>query len=67
VLWTKRQEYLDMILHEQVLKFCTRHPDKKSILAIGPSAGEAAWLRPNPGEPAALPAEQVARLGQGLT
>jgi hypothetical protein len=43
----------------------TNLPDKNSILAIGPLAGEAAWLRPIPGEPAALPVGQVARLGEG--
>jgi hypothetical protein len=48
-------------------KIYTQHPDKKAILAIGPLAGEAAWLRPNPGKPAALPAGQAAGLDQGLT
>jgi hypothetical protein len=43
----------------------TNLPDKNSTLAIGPLAGEAARLWPIPGEPAALPAGQVARLGQG--
>jgi hypothetical protein len=43
----------------------TNLPDKNSTLAIGPLAREAARLRPIPGEPAALPVGQVARLGQG--
>jgi hypothetical protein len=35
------------------------------MLAIGPLAGEAVRLQPNPGEPAAIPAGQAARIGQG--
>jgi hypothetical protein len=48
-------------------KINTQHPAKIANQAIGSLAGEAARLRPNLGEPAALPAGQATRLGQGLT
>jgi hypothetical protein len=39
---------------------CTKHPAKNSGLTIGPLAMGGGGLRPNPDEPATLPAEKGA-------
>jgi hypothetical protein len=48
-------------------KINTELTEKISNQAIGSLAGEAARLRPNPGEPAVLPAGQAAGLDGRLT
>jgi hypothetical protein len=48
-------------------KIYAEHPEKTSALAIRPLAGGGGAAPANFGEPAALPAGQAARLGQGLT
>jgi hypothetical protein len=61
------QENLDRIHYNQVLNFTHDTLERFQTEQLGPWPGRAARLRPNPGEPAALPAGQAAGLDGVLT
>jgi hypothetical protein len=65
--WTELQRNLDRVLNNYALDFYAKHPRQNSMLAIGPLAGEGGAAPAKSGEPAAIPAGQVARLDHTLT
>jgi hypothetical protein len=65
--WIELQEKLDRDLHNQALDFYAKHPRIIAIKAIRPLAGQGGASTASAGEPAALPARQVAGLDHMLT